>query len=127
MNIGQYSLEDYLHLVRSFHGSIAPGLIIGGFMVDLARGGLPEGVIFDAISETRTCLPDAIQLLTPCTIGNGWLKVLDYGRYALCFYEKEQGEGVRVYIDPEKLDAWPEIKTWVFKLKPIIDKFVIAL
>ncbi|MFY9399134.1 MAG: formylmethanofuran dehydrogenase subunit E family protein [Desulfomonilia bacterium] len=127
MNIGQYSLEDYMHLVRSFHGSIAPGLIIGGFMVDLARGGLPEGVIFDAISETRTCLPDAIQLLTPCTIGNGWLKVLDYGRYALCFYEKEQGEGVRVYIDPEKLDAWPEIKTWFFKLKPKKEQDVNAL
>ncbi len=36
MNIGSYSVEDYMHLVKSFHGNIAPGLIIGGFMVDLA-------------------------------------------------------------------------------------------
>lgn len=118
MNIGSYSVEDYMHLVKSFHGNIAPGLIIGGFMVDLAMKEFPEGVLFDAISETQTCLPDAIQLLTPCTIGNGWLRILSFGRYALCLYDKYSGEGVRVFMDPEKLEAWPEIKSWFFKLKP---------
>jgi len=118
MNIGPYSIEDYMHLVKSFHGNIAPGLIIGGFMVDLAMKDIPDGVLFDAISETQTCLPDAIQLLTPCTIGNGWLKVMDFGRYALCLYDKYQGSGVRVFLDTEKLKGWPEINTWFFKLKP---------
>jgi formylmethanofuran dehydrogenase subunit E len=117
-NIGSYSIEDYMHLIKSFHDNIAPGLIIGGFMVDLTTKEFPEGVLFDAISETQTCLPDAIQLLTPCTIGNGWLKVLSFGRYALCLYDKYSGEGVRVFMDPEKLEAWPEIKSWFFKLKP---------
>jgi formylmethanofuran dehydrogenase subunit E len=118
MNIGPYSIEDYMHLVKSFHGNIAPGLIIGGFMVDTAMKNLPDGVLFDAISETRTCLPDAVQLLTPCTIGNGWLKILDFGRYALCLFDKYQGDGVRVFLDPVKLEDWQEIKTWFFKLKP---------
>lgn len=118
MNIGPYSIEDYMHLVKSFHGNIAPGLIIGGFMVDLAMKNLPDGVLFDSISETQTCLPDAIQLLTPCTIGNGWLKVMDFGRYALCLYDKYQGKGVRVFLDTEKLKLWPEINTWFLKLKP---------
>jgi formylmethanofuran dehydrogenase subunit E len=118
MNIGPYSVEDYMHLVKSFHGNIAPGLIIGGFMVDLAMKNLPDRVLFDAISETQTCLPDAIQLLTPCTIGNGWLKVMDFGRYALCIFDKYKGDGVRVFLDPEKLENWPEIKSWFFKLKP---------
>jgi len=118
MNIGPYSIEDYMHLVKSFHGNIAPGLIIGGFMADLAMKNIPDGVLFDAISETQTCLPDAIQLLTPCTIGNGWLKVMDFGRYALCLYDKNQGQGVRVFLDTEKLNGWPEINTWFFKLKP---------
>jgi formylmethanofuran dehydrogenase subunit E len=118
MNIGPYSIEDYMHLVKSFHGNIAPGIIIGGFMVDLARKHVPDGVLYDAISETRTCLPDAIQLLTPCTIGNGWLKVMDFGRYALCLYDKYQGEGVRVFMDSNKLEDWPVIKEWFFKLKP---------
>lgn len=118
MNIGPYSIEDYMHLVKSFHGNIAPGLIIGGFMVDLAMKNLPDGVLFDSISETQTCLPDAIQLLTPCTIGNGWLKVMDFGRYALCIFDKYNGDGVRVFLDTEKLENWPEIKTWFYKLKP---------
>ncbi len=118
MNIGSYSVEDYMHLVKSFHGNMAPGLIIGGFMVDLAMQEFSEGVLFDAISETQTCLPDAIQLLTPCTTGNGWLRVLNFGRYALCLYDKYSGEGIRVFVDTEKLEAWPDIKTWFLKLKP---------
>ena len=118
MKIGSYSYDEYLQLVKSFHGHIAPGLIIGGFMVDLALRRLPEGVLFDAISETRACLPDAVQLLTPCTIGNGWLKVVNLGRYAVNLYDKYEGAGVRVWMDAAKVADWPEIKSWYLKLKP---------
>ena len=107
-----------MHLVRSFHGSIAPGLIIGGFMVDLAMEDFPKGIVFDAISETRSCLPDAIQLLTPCTVGNGLLKVLDLGRYALCLFDRDGGQGVRVSSTPQRLEDWPGIRDWFFKLRP---------
>ena len=117
MKIGNYSYEEYLHLVKSFHGSLAPGLIIGGFMVDLGLRSLPEGEFFDAICETPVCLPDSVQLLTPCTVGNGWLTVLPFGRFAITFFEKYGGEGARVYLDPEKMEAYPEIKSWFFKLK----------
>jgi formylmethanofuran dehydrogenase subunit E len=118
MKIGTYSIEEYLHLIRSFHGSMAPGLIIGGFMVDLAQQNLPKGEFYDALCETRVCLPDAVQILTPCTIGNGWLKIFDTGRFALTMYEKSSGEGVRVYMDTEKLKAWPQIDSWYFKRVP---------
>jgi formylmethanofuran dehydrogenase subunit E len=99
MKIGSYSYDEYVHLVKSFHGSLAPGLVIGGFIVDLALKNLPEGEFFDAICETSVCLPDAVQLLTPCTIGNGWMKIFDTGRFAVTLYEKESGEGVRVYLE----------------------------
>lgn len=127
MNIGPYPIDDYMHLVKSFHGNVAPGLIIGGFMVDLAMKNIPEGVLFDAISETSSCLPDAIQLLTPCTVGNGWLRVLNFGRYALCLYDKYQGDGVRVFMDTKKLQDWPEIRDWFFKLKAKKDQDPVAL
>ena len=91
MNIGSYSFDDFLHLVKSFHGNIAPGVVLGGIMVEAARRQLPSEMLFDAICETRNCLPDAIQLLTPCTIGNGWLKVVNVGRYALTLYDKYEG------------------------------------
>ena len=117
MNICTYSYEEYLHLVKSFHGNLAPGLIIGGFMVDLAMKNLPEGEFFDAISETPVCLPDAVQILTPCTIGNGWLSIVNFGRFAVTLYEKYSGKGVRVYLDTEKLNDWPEVRDWYLKKK----------
>ncbi len=113
-----YNLEDYIRIVKEFHGSLAPGLLIGGFMVDLALKNLPDGEFFDAISETKTCLPDAIQLLTPCTIGNGWLRVMNFSRFAISLYEKSTGEGIRVFVDSSKIERWPEIKNWFYKLKP---------
>ncbi|MBN2362662.1 formylmethanofuran dehydrogenase subunit E family protein [candidate division WOR-3 bacterium] len=122
MNIGKYSYEEYIRLVESFHGSLAPGLLIGGFIIDLAMKNLPEGDFFDAICETQSCLPDAVQILTPCTIGNGWLKVFDFGKFAVTLYEKKSGNGVRVYLDAEKLINWPEINSWFFKLKPKKDQ-----
>lgn len=117
MNICTYSYEEYLHLVKSFHGNLAPGLIIGGFIVDLAMKNLPEGDFFDAVCETPVCLPDAVQILTPCTIGNGWLSVVPFGKFAVTLYEKYSGKGVRVYLDTEKLNHWPEIRDWYLKKK----------
>jgi formylmethanofuran dehydrogenase subunit E len=118
IKIGTYSYEEYIHLIKSFHGSLAPGLVIGGFMVDLAMKNLPPGEFFDAVCETAVCLPDSIQLLTPCTVGNGWLKVFEFGRFALTLYEKYSGEGVRVFLDVNKLGNRPEVNSWFLKLKP---------
>jgi formylmethanofuran dehydrogenase subunit E len=118
MQIGAYSFEEFLKLVKSFHGYPAPGVVVGGIMVEAARGRLPDGVLFDAIAETRNCLPDAIQILTPCTIGNGWLQVINVGRYALSLYDKYTGNGVRVFLDPAKVARWPEIEAWYLKLRP---------
>jgi formylmethanofuran dehydrogenase subunit E len=117
MKESPFDIEDYIHRVQSFHGHIAPGVVIGGFMVHLARTRIPATTLFDAISETPACLPDAIQMLTPCTVGNGWLKIMNFGRFALSLYDKYHGNGVRVFIDPERLAKWPAIKDWFLKLK----------
>jgi formylmethanofuran dehydrogenase subunit E len=117
MNICTYSYEEYLDRVKSFHGHLAPGLLIGGFIVDLAMKNLPEGEFFDAVSETPVCLPDAVQILTPCTIGNGWLSIVPFGRFAVTLYDKYTGAGVRVYLDTKKLEAWPEVRDWYLKKK----------
>ena len=118
MKIRNYTYEEFVKRVKEFHGYEAPGVIIGGFMVDLAYRLLPEGWLLDALCETPKCLPDAIQLLTPCTWGNGWLTVVNVGRFALTLYDKDSGKGVRVFVDSEKLKDWSELKTWFFKLKP---------
>jgi formylmethanofuran dehydrogenase subunit E len=46
------------------------------------------------------------------------MRVIDVGRFALTLYDKYTGEGVRVYLDPDKLERYPVIKAWFFKSKP---------
>jgi len=83
-------------MIEQFHNWKAPGMVLGLFMVDMARELLGPGVEADAIVESRHCLPDAIQLFTPCTVGNGWLKVLDWDKFALSFYDRIKLKGYRV-------------------------------
>lgn len=118
MKILNYGIDEYIEKAREFHGHLAPGMICGGFMVDIAFAYLPKNAFYDAICETRACIPDSIQILTPCTIGNGWLKIMDTGRFALIFYDKYTGDGVRVALDLTRLEPWPEFMTWAMKLKP---------
>jgi formylmethanofuran dehydrogenase subunit E len=117
VRIGPYTWQEYLNRVSSFHGYVAPGVIVGGIMVSIAMEQIPKGVLFDSICETSSCLPDAVQLLTPCTVGNGWLTIVNLGRYAVSLYDKYKGNGVRIYPDLNKLQGWDEIQAWLLKLK----------
>lgn len=122
MNIGEYTFEEFKQKAKEFHGYPAPGLLIGGYMVEAAKARLPEGTLFEAMVESGKCLPDAVQLLTLCSAGNNWMKVKLLGRYAVSLYDKYTGEGFRVAIDQDKLEAWPEIKGWFMKEKPKIEQ-----
>jgi len=112
------SFEDFLTTIQRFHGWAAPGVVIGGLMVDLAQECIGPDVEADAIVETIRCLPDAIQLFTPCTYGNGWMKVVDWDKFALTLYDKKTLEGVRVWLDLEKSRHFPDIYNWYMRLAP---------
>ncbi len=132
------SLEEFFEEITRFHGHPAPGLVLGGFMVDwaleLVRARSGERVEADAIVESRHCLPDAVQIFTPCTVGNGWLKVLDWDKFALCLYDKHALIGCRVWVDLEKARAFPRISDWYLQrvskqdlpLEQILDAIVSA-
>ncbi|WP_291329437.1 FmdE family protein [Desulfovibrio sp. UCD-KL4C] len=127
MNIESYTFQEFKNLAQNFHGYAAPGLLIGGYMVAMAKRHIPEGTLFEAVVETTKCLPDAVQLLTLCSTGNNWMKVTNLGRYALSIGDKYTGEGVRVSIDPLKLEVFPEIRDWFFKRKPKHEQDVVRL
>lgn len=116
--IGPYTFEEFKQKAAEFHGYPAPGLLLGGYMTAMAQRHLPEGTLFEALVESKKCLPDAVQLLTLCSTGNNWMKVLNLGRYALSLFDKFTGEGVRVHIDVAKLGPYPEIRAWFMKEKP---------
>ncbi|MCX7816312.1 MAG: formylmethanofuran dehydrogenase subunit E family protein [Syntrophales bacterium] len=107
-----FSFEEYLKIVRSFHGHLTPELILGCFMVRLALENFYGSEPYYVICETPYYLPDAIQILTHCTIGNGMMKIIDLGRLAVTFYDRKKGEGIRVFIDTSKISNWPEIYNW---------------
>lgn len=115
--VGRNTFEEFIEMASLFHNYPAPGLLIGGYMVAEAMQRMPEGVLYEAISETSWCLPDAIQMLTPCTVGNGWMRVLNFGRYAMSLYDKFTGEGVRVWLDLDKIPEDSEIRPWFLKTK----------
>jgi formylmethanofuran dehydrogenase subunit E len=110
------TVEAFMEEIQKFHGWVAPGVLLGGFMVDYALELVGKGVEADAIVETRFCLPDAVQLLTPCTCGNGWMKVLDWDKFALSLYNKKTQEGFRVWLDPGKTVAFPALYNWFMRL-----------
>lgn len=118
MDIGESAFEEFKKIVADFHGFPAPGIFIGGYMVELAKSRLPEGTLFEAVVETTKCLPDAVQLLTLCSTGNQWMKVINLGRYAVSLYDKYTGHGYRVWLDLDLMTAWPEITSWFLKEKP---------
>lgn len=118
MSKDNVSLAAYEKKIAEFREKPAPGLLIGVFMVDLIMKNLPQDRLYDAVCESIKCLPDAVQLLTPCSVGNGWLKVLKIGRFAMTFFDKESGEGIRAYVDTEKVKKFSPIQEWFLKLKP---------
>lgn len=122
MNIGPHTFEEFKQKAKDFHGYPAPGLLIGGYMVEAARSLLPKDILFEAVVETSKCLPDAVQILTPLSTGNSWMKVINLGRYALSLYDKYTGEGHRIFVDTNRLEDWPEIRSWFLKLKPKKDQ-----
>jgi len=111
-------VEQVLEDITAFHGFPAPGVVIGAVMVDWARERIGTGIEADAIVETLRCLPDAVQLFTPCTLGNGWMRVLDWDRFALTLYDRATRRGYRVRLDAGKTAAHPAIHDWFLKRVP---------
>ena len=105
-------MQPYFDQGTEFHSWLSPGLVIGIFMVDLAKEILGPRELIDAVVETKACVPDAIQLMTRCTYGNGWMVTKEWGKMALTLFDKKQRDGVRVFVDLEKVKKYPLIYQW---------------
>lgn len=108
--------DQLIKEIEGFHGFVAPGLLIGAFMVDLAYEHIGLKAEADAVVETRHCLPDAVQILTPCTVGNGWLKIVDLDKFALTLYDRHTLAGFRTWLDTDKAKRHPNVYNWFMGL-----------
>ncbi|MEM2226007.1 MAG: FmdE family protein [Candidatus Bathyarchaeia archaeon] len=104
--------EALLERAREFHGHICPFLALGLRASEIAmerlgirkgREGETVGEEILAIVECNNCFLDGVQVATGCTLGNNCLIYLDAGKNAITLVKRVDWEGVRVYIDSEKL------------------------
>lgn len=105
-------LRYLLHKAKNFHGHVCPFLALGIKMSDIAMkkigikseniSSLGEDIL--AIVETNNCIADGVQIATGCTLGNNSLIYFDLGKNAVTLTKRSNWEGVRVYIDAEKLN-----------------------
>lgn len=125
--LGPFETEEFLAKAEEFHGHISPGVVAGGFMVDAALRALEPTEYLNAVAESVVCLPDAVQLLTGCTLGNGFFQVLDWGKFAVTLYDRMTLKGVRVWLDPAKAAAFPLVAGWYIRRPqaPKLDKEVV--
>lgn len=114
--------ESFFIQMEEFHGYRSPGILIGGLMIETGLEELGATPYLNIISETVVCLPDAVQLLTPCTFGNGFLQVLDWGKFALTVYDRQRLSGARVWLNPDGLDGYPLISDWFRRTGSVREK-----
>ena len=106
------NVDAYVIRMEEFHGYRSPGMLIGGVMIENGTTLLGSTPYLNVVCETVVCLPDAVQLLTPCTFGNGFLQILDWGKFALTVYDRGRLDGVRVWLNPAGMASYPLISDW---------------
>ena len=104
--------DQFVLDMETFHGGRAPGIVVGGLMLEAALREVPDTPDLAIVVETYNCLPDAAQVLTHCTIGNGGLTVYDWGKFALSAYNRTTLKGVRTWLLMEAVAKWPLIDSW---------------
>ncbi len=107
--------DDFVISMEEFHGYRSPGILLGGLMIEASLDELGDTPYLNVATETVVCLPDAVQLLTPCTIGNGFLQTIDWGKFALTCYDRLSLSGVRVWLNPDALGGFPLVRQWLEK------------
>ncbi|MBP7332613.1 MAG: TraR/DksA C4-type zinc finger protein [Firmicutes bacterium] len=87
-----------------FHGHSCPGLAIGYKAAVAAQEKM--GIRFSAdeeivcVTENDACGVDAVQLLTGCSFGKGNLIYRGTGKMAFSFFNRKNGESLRMILKP---------------------------
>ncbi len=89
-----------------FHGHSCPGLSIGFKACEAAIEKM--GIKFSSdeeivcVTENDACGVDAVQVITGCTFGKGNLLYKDTGKMAFSFFNRTNGESLRMIVKPFK-------------------------
>ena len=110
--------QTLLEKARNLHGEFCPGIVLGTQMCMIAMEQLEMNTSKDneklvVYVEIDRCLPDAIQAVTGCSLGNRRLKYSDYGKFIATFVDISSGRAVRVSALDDKLNSSQGFWTWL--------------
>ncbi len=104
-----------LEKAKEFHGHLCPFVALGvkasiiamdeiGVQRSDENKSIGEDII--AIVECNNCFVDGVQVATGCAFGNNSLIYFDLGKNALSLVKRGEWEGVRIYIDADKINKY---------------------
>ncbi|PLX19561.1 MAG: hypothetical protein C0601_01525 [Candidatus Muiribacterium halophilum] len=98
--------DDLLEKVIEYHSKKSPGVIIGTYLLKYLMDNLgPVKGKLHVVSETGGCFPDVVSAILSRTIGNKYLRIMEYGLVAYTAYGRDEPEkALRVYLDNTKID-----------------------
>ncbi len=110
--------QTLLEKAQDLHGEFCPGIVLGTRMCMIAMEQLRMDTRKDnenlvVYVEIDRCLPDAIQAVTGCSLGNRRLKYSDYGKFIATFVDISSGRAVRVSALDDKLNSSQGFWTWL--------------
>jgi len=83
------TLPEELQKAKTFHSHLGPYLVVGlkmGQEVVSRLGGKPFSMTIEVFTGPRpplSCVVDGLQLSTPCTVGNGQIRIREGDRVAI--------------------------------------------
>lgn len=105
-------LTDLLKKAREFHGHLCPYLVLGlrATMIAMSKLEIGKADVEEtigeeilAVVEVNNCFADGVQVASGCTLGNNSLVYIDAGKNAVTIVKRRSWEGIRIYIDSERL------------------------
>ncbi|HID96106.1 MAG TPA: CooT family nickel-binding protein [Candidatus Latescibacteria bacterium] len=96
----QEGLPEPLSRVRAFHGHLGPMVTLGLRMGEAISGRMGDRpfaytiTVFTGPKPPLSCLVDGLQLSTPCTVGNGGIRIEEGGELRAV----AEGKGRRVKV-----------------------------
>lgn len=104
-------LPDELQKAKVFHSHLGPYLVVGlkmGQTIIRRLGHRPFSMTVEVFTGPRpplSCVVDGLQLSTPCTVGNGQIRIREGGRVAVRARRDE--DLVELSLKPE---IWDRIR-----------------
>lgn len=113
-----------------FHGHACPGLAIGvraaTEAIDKMEINFSKDEDIVCVTENDACGVDGVQAILGCTAGKGNLKFRDTGKMAFTFFNRSNGQKLRICLKPSQSDMSREERQAFFLNGPSDDIFIFS-